>query len=394
MTIIDKKANVFGILYTTKQMAMDIYNKSGRLADDNEYQVHYNMTNFRLADSMNFFIDISIPSVVFNYPQEVSSAAIAFEMTDVIAMAEKIEPVTEVKHKEILSKFYKPLLAFAQTNNFTLTVSKERYSNIHRHPGGLNSFSGTDYDKNPKNPGICFPLSTGKNTPIFSSIILHKTTAEITYSEYRVASTVDDVLTYYHGDCHTYCKGYSITLPAIYKFFTRKETKVASTSFPQPTLAVQQIYDIFEAVQYEPDTQLIQEANLSKKEPKFDKYGTSWNSFKKDCKPIVKSTPSYHIGKQPSFDTLIFNRPKYANSIFKTFHGEFLGADIIDAWEDLECTMETHYKELDFDSIEDFIMELEGLGLLDMYLEPYEKDDTLFKYKPKYINNYDDLKKV
>jgi len=387
MTITDQPANVLGILYTTKRMAIDISQKSGRLARDNEYQVHYNTTNFRLSDSKGYFVDISVPTVVFNYPQIVSSAAIEFEMTDVIAMSAKVEPLTEAKHKEVMAKFYRPLTDFAAANNLSVTVAKENFSNIHRHPGGLNSFSGTDYDKNPDNPGICFPVAKGNNSPVFSSIILHRDQAEITYTEYRVANTVDDNLRYYHGDCYTYCQGYSVNLPDVFRLFSNKSGEISSSYFPSPTTKVAEIFAIFSKLVYEPDISLVLENNLSKKEFKYDKpdYApVNYSTYKRK-----EAEPKPHNGKYPLFKTFIEKHSTYADELFKLKQGTFLGADIYDAYLDVEAMFKPNGLEeapLDYVTIDDFVNDLQRDGILECYLEEYTEleQKTLFSFKSRY----------
>lgn len=99
---------------------------SGKLANKNEYQCHYDalvmITEF--SDGSKHY-DI-FPLTYYNYPQKVGGASIDFEMKDVIAMSEKCNEVTMAGYKLLKDK----LKALYPERKFQLT----RFSNIHKHP--------------------------------------------------------------------------------------------------------------------------------------------------------------------------------------------------------------------------------------------------------------------
>lgn len=107
-----------------------ITKKSGKLAEDNEYQVHYWAMVFRetCGDS---YIDISIPLVFFNYPMEVSVTSIDAQGEDIQKISEDTKELAELKAKELYQKL--------KNNNSPLVkegikIYVTPLMTIHRHP--------------------------------------------------------------------------------------------------------------------------------------------------------------------------------------------------------------------------------------------------------------------
>lgn len=377
MKVIDQEGYVAGILYMPKLTVEDITKKSGPLAIANEYQVHYNTLNYRLSSDDGGFVDVTIPTVVFNYPQTVSSAAIAFEMKDILNIRNSIAPLEDIKIKEINSKFYQPLKEFASTHGYTLSVIKGAMSNIHRHPGGMNRFSGTDYDTNPKNPGICFPLSSANYDSIYSSIILHDPTSTLAHTEYRVAKTEGETLNYYKGSAFVFSKGYTKQISKIFQAFVATSNVVPDSETLSTSPQISELYNIFQSINYLPDTQLILESNLKKETYtyKYDKENIYGNKFGK----AIKAKPSLHVGKYPNLANFVEHNHRYANKLFK-FKGEtYLGSDILDVYFDFE----KDFAATPPSTIEEMLETLASSDILDIYIEPYEepKAPSLLSYK-------------
>jgi len=146
---------VAGILYLTQLSIKQVTTNSGPLATHNEYQVHWEGLTYRLSLSDTDFIDITIPTVMYNYPQVVDTATIEFELKDVQKVRETIKPLAELKQAEVIAKF-KAINTLASEYGLTVKLINNSMSNIHRHPGSMSSFSGTDYDTNQDNPGSLF----------------------------------------------------------------------------------------------------------------------------------------------------------------------------------------------------------------------------------------------
>lgn len=379
---------VAGILYTTQKMVTDLTRASGPLAVVNEYQVHWEGVTFRLSDNEGF-IDITVPTVVFNYPQEVSTAAIGFSLKDVLQVRETIKPLAALKQTEAVSKFLPQIKTFATTYGLQISLVTNAMSNIHRHPGSMKTFSGTDYDTNPDNPGIVFPFKSAEKAGIFSSIIIHQPNAKLCHTEYRVADKVGDILTYYKGACYTYCKGHKLNVPSTYAKFLQATNEVNDFSLANGDTFNKEIIDnintIFSSVDYEPDTKCVLSSNLGEK--KYVKAGVLWNNrlghWDDDEDYGLSKYPSTapkskahipHVGRLPLLSNLITYQTTYGNKIFTTVFGKFLGNDIVDAWMDYEADIRDSFvKGITEEprSVEEFLGILEKDGLLDMYEYPY-----------------------
>lgn len=395
MKVTDQRGAYIGFLYTTKKMIHEITTNSGPLAKDNEYQVHYNSLTYRL-EYRGSFVDISIPTVVYNYPQEVSSATIEFDMQDILDLREKLTPLDDAKIAEVNSKFHKHIKAFAIHHGYNLTILKSEMSNIHRHPGGMDSFSGTDYDKNPKNPGICFPFKSGNNTPVFSSIILHKNGgSELAHTEYRVATTNGDSLNYYKGDCVTICKGYDLDIPEIYNAFIPTNSRIPDATFTDGNISLtnpltMELVDLLSAITYNPDTRLVSASNL--KERTYTRY--NYASRYSATTPKKRKEPSLHIGKYPKLSTFVQNSSKYADKLF-IFEGlTYLGADLYDAYSDLDLLLadDPVTRKAIPDTLEGMLEAIAELGALDL-VETYDElepdlDQVSYNYQPKFFEDY------
>jgi hypothetical protein len=174
-----------GILRITQKTLSEIARNSGPLVATNEFQVHYWALVIRLKAPDNSVLDIAFPTVVFNYAQQVTPVHIDFELKDVEAMSNALQPLHDQIAQNILEKFTtnkSMLMPFAYE---ALSVP---LNTLHRHPSGVGSFSGTDYGKNHiVNTGVVFPLSIANETPSFSSI-MYNNPIKLTRTEYRIAT--------------------------------------------------------------------------------------------------------------------------------------------------------------------------------------------------------------
>ncbi len=178
-----------GILLFSQSTLQEIYKNSGPNAVGNEFQAHYWALVFRHVATDGSFLDIAFPTVFFNYPQQVTSAHIDFEMKDVHAMSEKLRPVHNAQVAKLLKTNLQDRLEVLFKCEFE-PVSVN-LCNIHRHPGSSNrqGFSGTDLDTNPKEHGIVYPFKKAKDTPSFASIMaVDNGVCNFAHSEYRIAN--------------------------------------------------------------------------------------------------------------------------------------------------------------------------------------------------------------
>ena len=193
-----------GVILLRQSDLQNIYQKSGSLAKNNEFQVHFWAINFRARYADNSIIDITVPTVYFNYKQEVSSAHIDFEMSDVIAVSEKAAKL----HHTIANRINNTTFAIALTEllSSTIETTSTDYNSIHRHPGSSKnqSFSSTDLKKDPDNHGVVYSLESGIDKPNFAGIIaIDSGTCNLAHMEYRVVNgEVYKDLTYKQSRCH------------------------------------------------------------------------------------------------------------------------------------------------------------------------------------------------
>ena len=91
-----------GIILMKDTAMQKILTKSGKLAKSNEFQVHYWSLVLRHVSDDGSVLDIAIPTVYFNYKQEVTSAHIDFDMKEVGEISDKLLPLHNAKVNELL----------------------------------------------------------------------------------------------------------------------------------------------------------------------------------------------------------------------------------------------------------------------------------------------------
>lgn len=109
----------------------EIRKLSGRLAENNEYQVHYIailIIDTYKDDSKNISV---LPIAYYNYPQKVSRESILFNMPEASKKIEEILPVVKLHAEKLINqlnklKKHKDII----NREFRLNL----VNNIHRHP--------------------------------------------------------------------------------------------------------------------------------------------------------------------------------------------------------------------------------------------------------------------
>lgn len=166
--------------------------------------MHFWAINFRARYADNSIIDVTIPTVYFNYKQEVSSAHIDFEMSDVVTVSEKAAKLHHTIANRINNTSFATMLE--QLLRTSIEVTSTDYNSIHRHPGSSKhqSFSSTDLKKDPDNHGIVYSLESGTEKPNFAGIMaIDSGVCNLAHMEYRVVNgKVYKDLTYKQSRCH------------------------------------------------------------------------------------------------------------------------------------------------------------------------------------------------
>ena len=120
--------HLIGISLWKQKWLNQITHLSGTLATNNEYQVHMWNLVFRKIFKDYSIIDVTIPLVIYNYPQTVTSVTIDFEGKDMIKMSEATKELAEAKAQQLLLRL--PDSFKADFNEIILTP----YMTLHRHP--------------------------------------------------------------------------------------------------------------------------------------------------------------------------------------------------------------------------------------------------------------------
>lgn len=265
-----KNNNNIGISLWTEQALQKLRINTGALAKDNEFQAHYWSLNFRREFEDGSIVDISIPTVFFNYKQKVSGAAIDFELQDVEDTSDAIQVLHDIEVNKLLPLLTEKLGAF-----LPMSVA---LNSIHRHPGGRSQgFSSTDLKTDHEtDTGVVFPLASGDMKPNFASIMsVVNGRTYLSRTEYRLANgAVSDEkgITYFHGRSSTYVKAPSTTtkVSGAEAMFGVVPKVIDNSYLFQDKMDTQSefeaiLYALWDSLDYEPNVDFVKEENVSKK---------------------------------------------------------------------------------------------------------------------------------
>ena len=93
---------VVNITLWTQKSLEAIRINSGELASSNEYQVHYWALHLEKTFKDGSKFCIQIPTVFYNYPQEVSSTTVDFNLADVEKISDETKELHNMKVQELL----------------------------------------------------------------------------------------------------------------------------------------------------------------------------------------------------------------------------------------------------------------------------------------------------
>lgn len=278
-----------GYIFVDHKNIQEIYEKSGPLAKDNEFQVHYWFLNFRYTAPDGSRIDIAVPTCYFNYEQFVTSGHIDFELTDVIPVSEALEPVHNMKVNQIMKTDLH--IKINELFGVEFEPMSVNFGTLHRHPGqsGHQSFSSTDLNVNVRTKqdslGVVFPLATAEDDkPSFSMIIAvdgqtnHYYNpsigiANLAHAEYRIANgDIKTGLNYEKNRCIAFNIKKTTKPSVIEKMFGAKEVSNTIVKFDNTESVLidleQRLVRLFESLYddtYTASTDVIIEANVKKK---------------------------------------------------------------------------------------------------------------------------------
>ena len=404
--IIDKKSqNHFGILLFSQKALENFQINSGmRKPYKVEYQFHYHAFVARVQFEEDT-LDIAVPTVLFNYKQTVSGASVDFNLVDVEKASQESQQLADATANTLVGSQFGETIKSIFPNVQWLSVSM---NTCHVHPGQLSSFSGTDYDKNPNNAGIVFPLQKANNQSSFSSILCHDNNdvVKLVRTEYRNATSDENQITYSHGSCFTHVQGYSRQLRLLQQIFANKQSIDYSSYIHvdgyvnhENNEIIQKITDAFDALDFVADTSHVKAENIvytkpvtkvihPKQEPKVT-FGKNSKKKSRDISTLDLKTESLF-----SDDPLYSNYDKVAHMQEECILAGFAASQVY-SWPFQKLQqfynsikpindMITSSKDM---SIEELIKEL-----LENYIDPSEiKGKSVAELQEMYDELMDDL---
>jgi hypothetical protein len=122
-------------------------------AGGSEFQVHFRGAQYivQKKDS-NKRIVFTLPTVFFNMPQKVSHASVDFNLDEVAAISQEVQPISFEMAKQLSKAFP---IEFFKSLGYDVSIRELEMGSIHRHPGDF-GFSGTDLDNQVEKPGVIF----------------------------------------------------------------------------------------------------------------------------------------------------------------------------------------------------------------------------------------------
>ena len=93
---------VVNITLWTQKSLEAIRINSGELASSNEYQVHYWALHLEKTFKDGSKFCIQIPTVFYNYSQEVSTTTVDFNLTDVEQVSNEVKELHNIKVQELM----------------------------------------------------------------------------------------------------------------------------------------------------------------------------------------------------------------------------------------------------------------------------------------------------
>lgn len=154
-------------------------------AGSSEFQVHYRALAVHIEKD-GFEVVFSIPTVFYNFDQEVSTGSVDYELDDIDTEAEKVEEISKEMTANLLKQL--PFFSALKQMDYNVTFKEGNFGSMHRHPGRF-GFSSVDLGKDPESPGVIYRQ---KNTKDFyqtdSVMYINGTECEIYTTETRIVN--------------------------------------------------------------------------------------------------------------------------------------------------------------------------------------------------------------
>ena len=177
--------NTLSIVIFKQSFLDEIMRKCLPKAGGSEFQFHYRGLQLKIKKpDSDHRIVITIPTVFFNFNQEVSGASVHYDLREVAEISEQIKPVSQQLAKMYIKKLNN-LISHFKSKGFEVRFIEEEIGSIHRHPGRF-GFSATDLDDNPKSPGVIYRNKKAIDLVQVDSVLYCAESAELVTTETRI----------------------------------------------------------------------------------------------------------------------------------------------------------------------------------------------------------------
>jgi len=173
------------VVFFKQSILNNIMNKCLPKAGGSEFQFHYRALQIKIINpETKARIVFTIPTIFFNFDQEVSGATVDFDLRKVTEISNQLKPLSQQMAKVFIKQLNNIIQNF-KSKGFEIKFIEEEVGSIHRHPGRF-GFSSTDLDDNPKSPGVIYRNKKAVDLVQTDSVLYCGTDAELYTTETRI----------------------------------------------------------------------------------------------------------------------------------------------------------------------------------------------------------------
>lgn len=337
-------ANQLSIVLMRQDVLDAMANSCKVTAGGNEFQIHYRALIMKLQH-MSATVYLTIPTAYYNFTQDVSGAAIDYELTDIDKEAAAVVDKSMIKIQELIDGM--PIMSALKDAGYDVVdIYESNSGSMHRHPGRF-GFSSVDYRKDPKHPGVVYRQGNCTNFLQTDSVLyLAPTRCEVYTTESRVITVAPSGA----GVAGTYCRIPTVTFlytgkEKVKDIFTEILGQTQSSTLGYETIVcssnpnknpqyelLSHILDAFASMEYNPDISGVDNSKIkSRLTYAFDDwdYGLQYTKRKKDL-PIGETTKS--IKEETTKNATTTTTTTNTRSPMEVIHRKVFGVDL-SAWD-------------------------------------------------------------
>jgi len=173
------------VVFFKQQFLNKIMEKCLPKAGSSEFQFHYRALQIKVINpETHVRIVFTIPTIFFNFEQEVSGATVDYDLRKVSEISEQLKPISQQMAK-VFIKQLSAVIKYFKEKGFDIKFVEEEIGSIHRHPGRF-GFSSTDLDDNPLSPGVIYRNKKAVDLVQTDSVLYCDNDAELYTTETRV----------------------------------------------------------------------------------------------------------------------------------------------------------------------------------------------------------------